>query len=330
MRWTTIGLVLGGTVLMGGGGCGDEAPRTRDSDRPDGPAELARDGGTPRDGGSVQRDGGGAPASSADAEATLAPTDGGALAPVDTGTLADAGFGWNALSGVRVGSAESATPALRRSVSVKLSGAPGYEAVSGHVLRRSERTTQTSLVVAVRSTNSARRCFIEADPLVWRSASGASLVPDDSSYLTGSTVTDGVVSPDTCLEPGELGYVVGLHTPDADEGSLFETTSGVELALADDDDDGYEVPAFKLVPSAYRVTRDSLTVTFANVGSAPAPAESSSTVSYMLLDEVGLPVDHGYLDIIEADHVAPGGTLEASDSLGFEGSATRAAFHFDY
>lgn len=225
------------------------------------------------------------------------------------------------VKGDPIGTGEESNDAIRVPVEIAITADPGWVIGSGFATRFSSFSDYAKIIFPVTNNTAKGHCMILAENLVYKDASGDEIA-SGIDVLTGSVgITDpSDVATDTCLGPGETGYV-----------SLFEETwpflARVEGNLA-------ILAGMKGRPSArmstgcYDVGENELRVTVRNDG---ASAATLHTVRVFLLDDAGAPLASYFIFGPADDHLlGPGASIEISDEIYFDGTASRAKFFMDF
>jgi hypothetical protein len=231
------------------------------------------------------------------------------------------GYGWTELRGDTIGTGESSSAELRRSLDVRVIDATGYLVMHAFALRSSATSEYVTVLGEVENTGSTLQCFVQATQITLTTSAGKVIpIMRDSAFVSGSLAQDDLVT-DTCLAGGESGYFT--VSPMSSSAGDFDALAQIELSLSGSASD-YERPDFKLVPKRYAADSDHIQLELVNEGRAKAIIDGVTLVEFVLLDAEGLPVDMGYLEVSTiGSSVAPGGTVMAYDSYYFTGSSKR-------
>ena len=242
-------------------------------------------------------------------------------------------FGWTELRGETLGSGTASNDSLRKTIKLTVKEAGGYTLGSALALRSSTTSQATSVVIEVRNSSQPLRCFVKAEPLVWKTAQGEAIERSSTfSYVSGSIGLSSAGETTTCLGPGETGYLMQIDVPKSGQPSHFESLDSIELSLTSNNSD-YARPGHQLQGQSYALKKtsslDELSVTFVNRGEKPAPLDGLSLL-YLLVDDAGKALDWGYLDAATSGDVASGKALVGTTDIYFAGSGTRLLVLADY
>jgi len=245
------------------------------------------------------------------------------------------------LSGAVLGDLAFDPVTMRRAVPVRVDGVlPGFTVSPTAYLTRTDPTTETaSLVLTVTNGGTDLPCFVEAQPFRWLDVNAQPLNDPTTAlvYLAGSvaeTLAQGYS--DTCLGPGETGYLIDYQVP-AGTGALFTATSAIELTLVASTT-GTKIHS-DLTPYQYDVGHcpdpdpvRSVRVLGRNNGtdwvflSDPDPM----LAPVVLLDDAGIPAGFSYVETGAYAQVGPGETAALVASLSSAFSVQRAVFSLPF
>jgi hypothetical protein len=198
------------------------------------------------------------------------------------------------LTGGTLGSRDVIVGPLRKPVTIAVRE-PSTRLTLGpaFLIRSSESSEYVALIATVTNAAGDYLCSARAQNLRWLAADGTQLAKTEVSYVQGSVGDVDGIYLDTCLGPGEIGYLFELETGEAAGSPLFEAAS-VELTLSAR---GGATPApGALRPTAYVPCKDGrqFEVAFENSGSTPVRLWDDVLGVYFLVDDEG-PVSWGYL-----------------------------------
>ncbi|MFZ5439892.1 MAG: hypothetical protein ACOZQL_07770 [Myxococcota bacterium] len=276
------------------------------------------------------------------------------VTPVDAGRGVDAGVVRDA--GASVGSCEGAGPAtswgnaateltgaqlgggtpsapLTHPLTVTLTTDLGLELVNAQVSRSRANTETSYVAIRVKNTSRAGACFIRADEFTYHSAGGEVVSVDAvGGFVHGSvaTMTASQIATDTCLLPGEEGFLVDIVL-ERDASQFFSRTAGVRLRLDSLGSDFIPQRATYL-PRSYTAVAASIgrtvSVVARNEGPGRIELDGSRQFSMLIpLDEEGRGLPWAYLETSASGVIKLGPcetvTLREETYL-FDGSASRA------
>jgi hypothetical protein len=252
-------------------------------------------------------------------------------AAAGSGSLEEENYGWVKFVRTPLGYGKTSNAQLRRKLKVTLLGELAVDA-TGYVMRSSLATSYVDVVLAISNTGAELRCFVEAETVTWKTATGEVVSGDEQqmTYLSGSVADADHHSPTTtCLGPGETGYF--LETGSAPPGAkpLFDSLNEVELTLAASAS-RFVRPKYRVLPISWQGTTDELAVTFENMGTAPAPIELAQG-QFVLTDGDGLPLAWGLLEIRTGlTMLGTGQTLLLKADVPYDGKASNMLVTFGY
>jgi hypothetical protein len=163
-------------------------------------------------------------------------------------------------------------------------------------------------------------CYISLTETVYLDADGNDLGAPAIHFLFGSVRLSDNAMVDTCLAPGESGWVLDIGNELA-----FADVAGVRFAVSVDDRPVSQ-PQARVLPTSYSFADDHITVTGENQGSASA---SVSFVLWVPLDADDRPLTGGYASY-NTTTIAAGASHVYTDWAFFGGTMARAAFRFSF
>jgi hypothetical protein len=240
-------------------------------------------------------------------------------------------YGWVKFERTPFGEGRTPNTQLRRQIKVTMVGDTTMLG-KGYVMRSSATTSYVDVALAISNSNPELRCFVKAESVTWKTASGDVIELGDesqSTYLSGS-VGDSSDSPTTtCLGPGEKGYFLEIQSTPPGMKSLFDSLAEVELTLAVSAS-SFVRPKYRVLPISWQGTTDELAVTFENMGMASAPIELAQG-QFILTDGDGLPLTWGFLDIETAlTQLGFGQRLVLKSDVYYDGKASNMLVSFGY
>lgn len=213
------------------------------------------------------------------------------------------------LSGASLGPCGTPT-LLRKKIPVTLTGG-GTEFSLGDAYLMSLMVDPAYAYLAVPVTNlgTTMHCFVSTTNYSWLDSQGNS-EGDFLTYVTGSVgQVDPTIYTDTCLEPGETGFIFDIQS-NLTTNDIYTPTTSITFALGTSSDGA--LPPAKILPQSYSLAAGALTVTFANSGTGPG--ELTASCPFVLVDSGGLPTLWGFFELTTT------GLLE----VGQQGSGTDA------
>jgi hypothetical protein len=196
------------------------------------------------------------------------------------------------LSGASLG--PCATPTLlRKKIPVTLTGG-GTEFSLGDAYLMSVAADLAYAYLAIPVTNlgTTMHCFVSTTNYSWLDSQGNS----EGDFLTYVTGTVGQVDPtiytDSCLEPGETGFLFDIQS-NLTTNDIYTPTTSITFALGTSS--GGALPPPKILPQSYSLAAGALTVTFANSGTGPG--ELTEACPFVLVDSGGLPTLWGFFEL---------------------------------
>jgi hypothetical protein len=214
------------------------------------------------------------------------------------------------LSGMSVGLCDGSASLLRKKIPVTLTGGGTQFSIGdGYLMSDASIPAYAYFALPVTNVGTTMHCFVSASDYSWLDSAGNS----EGSFLAYVTGSVGQVDPtiytDTCLAPGETGFLLDIQS-DLVSNDIYTPTTSVTLALSTSSDG--TLPPAKVLPLGNTVAGAVLTVAFENEGTRPADIAESNSCPYILVDSGGLPVTWAFLD------PTPLGELD----VGQQGSAT--------
>ncbi|MFT3706984.1 MAG: hypothetical protein QM817_04875 [Archangium sp.] len=238
------------------------------------------------------------------------------------------------LSGVQIGPGTTPLTQLTKVLNVTRNGDTRFTIVSAQ-LSRAEANDETSYVaIRVKNTGSTGACFVKTDAITYLGSTGQVVFSDTlGTYLNGSvaTSTTSQVSTDTCLQPGEEGFMIDIVLKN-DVPSFASSTSGVRLRMSTLP--GSYVPeAAAFMPRSYAVTPSSFgfnaSVVARNEGPGQISADRTGPLALMVpLDSEGRGLQWAYLGAPSSGvlKLRPCESAMFEDLMLFDGAASRAYF----
>jgi hypothetical protein len=198
------------------------------------------------------------------------------------------------LSGMSVGLCDGSASLLRKKIPVALTGGGTQFSIGdGYLLSDASVPQYAWLALPVTNLGTTMHCFVSASDYSWLDSAGNS-EGTLLAYVTGSVgQVDPTIYTDTCLAPGETGFLLDIQS-DLVSDDIYTPTTSVTLALSTSSD-GTRPPA-KISPLGYTVAGAALAVAFENGGTGPADIAESNSCPYILVDSGGLPVTWAFLD----------------------------------
>jgi hypothetical protein len=227
------------------------------------------------------------------------------------------------------------TSTMRRMIPITMGTPIAGLQVGPAYLTRSDTATETAyLTIAVTNTGTQRPCFIKASPLSYLNGSQVLNDPTHAGYVSGSVGDVGFgIFTDTCLGPGESGYIIDIQL-DSSGTAFFSSTTSIALSLASSS--AGTVPGGHLHPTGYEVgscaPMRSLRLTTVNDGTAAVEvAQSTPALSpVILLDGGGLPAGWLYLQDNVASQVAVGEMVSLDAMVTAVWAVDRARFFIQF
>ena len=233
------------------------------------------------------------------------------------------------LTGPTLGSGSASVGALRKEVSKVVSDAPpGLSFGTAYATRTSTTSETLYWVLPVTNTSGEALCFIRFNGITFSDGAGNTLAEDDFSYVTGSVgAFSSDMYTDTCLAPGETGYVLGIEL--SNPNPVYTSLDRISIAEVVADSDA-TVPPVSIVPQLYTAFGENLNVTVENKGTRTGYVTDFS--SYLLLDAGGGPLAWGFLDRATGweGALAVGERKGLIDPVRYNGSAQRVRVFVDF
>ncbi|MDX2012899.1 MAG: hypothetical protein SFW67_22060 [Myxococcaceae bacterium] len=244
------------------------------------------------------------------------------------------------LTGASVGSGSSPNDLLRKPLTVNVTGpSSAWPVARAFVLRANPTTESVSVVVEVSNAGRSGRCLIRASDLELKDAAGATLKVGPLAFVQGSVGDLGnprnPIVTDTCLAPGETGFLLELYTASPGE-RLFSQAESLVFRWSDASSTLPLMPKARLTPTRYSVTPSgAVSVAFTNTGTGQALLGEHFS-RFFLLDAEGRPLFFAFLT---SQTTPPGGLVPVgSDGSvegaprggGYEGAATALRVLMDF
>lgn len=269
-------------------------------------------------------------------------TDAGVTTVIDAGTTcadASARTSWgNAageLSGVQLGGGTTPLPQLTRALSVTRNGDVRFTIVSAQLNRAAANDETGYVAIRVKNTSSTAACFAKADSVTYLGANSQIVFMDTvGTYMNGSVATSisSQVTTDTCLQPGEEGFLIAIVL-DRDVPNFFSNTTGVRLRMSASTS-MFEREPSAFLPRSYTSTAMSfgamVSVVARNEGPGLIAADRSGPLALMIpLDTEGRGLKWSFLGAPSSGvlKLRPCETTTLSDLFLFDGATSRAYFH---
>jgi hypothetical protein len=198
------------------------------------------------------------------------------------------------LSGAAIGTVAVDPTNTRRVVSVQMTTpVAGLESDQGYVTRSSTKTEAAFLIVPVRNTGTGYPCGIKATAVRWLNGT-SSMGPNSESAFNGSVGTTASGTINSCLAPGETGYI-NTYATDSAGLTPFSSVTSIEIDLVSAGEG--TASAASLIPNSYEVGtctggRTLRVQATATGGDASVTVGSGGMISglMMFLDSDGLPL----------------------------------------
>ncbi len=192
------------------------------------------------------------------------------------------------------------------------------------LLRASPWLSSTvTAIVPVRNDGTSLLCSGQSIDVVLIGAGGA-VISSEKTDLVGSVASILVSATNSCLGPGESGFVQGGTLDTTLARPLWDEVTLVEISV-NELFNGTARPGASLVPRSYAVTDSALTLTFENVSAFAARTGGPILTYVLLLDASGLPIELTTFDLGPEVTIQPGGTGTTVNTYlpYFPGPATR-------
>jgi hypothetical protein len=231
------------------------------------------------------------------------------------------------LSGAAFGTVAFDASRQRRTVPVTVAASlPGLTLGPAYLTRLTPTDEAAFLTLSVTNAGaSGVPCFVRVSTYQWLSATGQALNTGTDAYLDGSVGTvAGATDTDTCLAPGETGYLTEVEIPAS--GALYSAVTSIAIGLTSTGT--ATTPAAKLLPTridvgtcaANRALRVEGTVSGATVSVGNSGADLAPTV---LFDSTGIIAGWTFFLQMQPSNVAPGAKAYFYDT-GPEPAVSRA------
>ena len=236
------------------------------------------------------------------------------------------------LSGGAIGSGTEALASLRKTVPVTLTTPrEGLELSADAYVTRGSATSETPYwLFTIRNTAEETVCFVRLNTVNVLDASGAVIETDEFDFIYGSVkqTPSSATWTDTCLEPGQSAYSIGISTDISYSDISRFSVAGFEEPLA-----GVSEPAGQLKPRNYTVSASSglsmFSLAVENVGSAAAlfdiglyiPLAADSTPlhwGFVLGEPEGTLINANSTEIFEESVMYTGAAERLYITLNFE------------
>jgi hypothetical protein len=201
--------------------------------------------------------------------------------------LPDLGNGSELAATLQLGTATTSVNLLRKRLDVApIAPRAGLEVGPAFLTRPSVDAERSTAFVFVRNTGEARRCYVHLESIVYQDGAGAIVDTKLAAWILGSIGQKGELATDTCLAPGESGYVVDvLDAP-------YDDVARLDFAL-DEGVDDYVAPASTVVAQTMDGSPREVTMTTRNQGPVRATLALAGTM-YIAFDSLHQPLDLGY------------------------------------
>jgi hypothetical protein len=205
--------------------------------------------------------------------------------PVELPQLANASV---VATEMQLGTRVASDDRLRRRLALAQDAAQdGLELGPAFLTRTSVQAPRATAFVFVSNTSADEHCFVRAQDLQYRNAEHEVITTHASAYLLGSIGEKGELATDTCLAPGESGYIV-----DAID-ARYDAVAELSLAL-DTGETSYVPPASALVPGPMLAASTGLGLIATNAGGRPAALDAIGSV-FIAFDRMKQPLYIGSL-----------------------------------
>ncbi len=234
------------------------------------------------------------------------------------------GPNWAVIDGPRVPSnGGTDVVRLRKRLVLDATDGAGLRVTDAFAMRSSVDSSWVRVAVSVANDADHTQCFVKLEGVVYRDRAGG-MLGTDRGYVTGTLRSMTAVYTNTCLQPGETGYWLGIEElPYAELAGIEVRVEASELASS---------PAPKLVPWTYLAVsedgRDRIEVAARHQGAVPVQLSFSRV---MIIGEYDEPLHWTFLDGPAEDVVVePGELLTLSRDLYYAGSGSRIIAWLDY
>lgn len=169
---------------------------------------------------------------------------------------------------------------------VPLTAAPRLELGAAFLTRASLDAEQVTAFVFVTNRSDALRCYVHLESLDYEDARGTVVASKRAAWLLGSIGEKGRFATDTCLAPGESGYIVDVID------APYDTIGRLAFSL-DEGEDDYSTTTSLVVAQTMDGSPLGVTMTTRNQGPGPTALNPLGTL-YIAFDSLNQPLDLGY------------------------------------
>jgi hypothetical protein len=237
------------------------------------------------------------------------------------------------VSGPSVGSGQFDVSELRRNLSVTPVGSGDFQLGEAWLSRSNDTADAQQLMVEMTYQGSQTECFIKASTLTLRDSDGVELTSwGASNYIQGSVgFLGGDSYTDTCLQPGETGWVNTLVGISSNTAVPFQDPVSVEIEMELFSVGGVSAPGAITRPASYTMEGSGISFDIENTGTGDAYLEEGYH-TYMLLDPAGKPLWWSFAnDQMTTGSLSPNATgFVATDGYYYDGSAERVRVFVDF
>lgn len=199
------------------------------------------------------------------------------------------------LTGNPIGSNTAVVSDLRKVVAVNLVNSNSYIQIGTAYVFRHSATDEDSLygIIPITNISSNSLYFIELTTIDYLDGSNQVLESNEFSFVTGSMgVTSGGSYTDTCLAPGETGFVTFIEIPEVLDTYYTKLTS-IRISEISAYTDAFYEPDIEIIPQVYEYALPYLYVTLKNTGTRLGYV---TFTQYIMLDSSNLPLMWGFLN----------------------------------
>jgi hypothetical protein len=206
----------------------------------------------------------------------------------------------------QIGTGVTSVNLLRKRLELAADGTnDGLEIGPAFLTRTSLDAAESTAFVFVTNHGDALRCYVHLESLAYHDGNGAVVGTKIAAWVLGSIGQKGRFATDTCLAPGESGYVVDIVD------APYDAVTRLSFSV-DEGEDDYSTPASLVVAQTIDGSPLGITMTARNPGPAPAMLNQHGTL-YIAFDSLNQPLDLGYFSPCAGSAsraMTPGASLE--------------------
>ena len=217
-------------------------------------------------------------------------------------SISDNGINSAILTGVSLGLGKEENSNLRKIVPVQLLQSNTFFEVGNAYIIKSTTSSSSVLnsIIEITNISDILRCVIKAENISYFDNNSSVLLKDTGHFLFGTVafLESNNSYTNTCLNPGEKGYVVSISTNQVS--TIYNDITNIQIGAISHLNKPYQTSPISVLPTSYNLTSSNsinfeFNVTVENLSNKYTVLNPFSI--YFLLDENNQPLYWRFLDI---------------------------------